>query len=399
MKTIFKTLASVAVSSVISLSSISNFVFYNVNASTEDDQNVTISFNYTDEGVTVVDDATDLIQPADFTTGATINIPEAELELAGYTFSGWSDDGIHLYEPGDAYQIPAADAVMQPIWIPTIEIGPLNDFTHTVEYNVLIDGEEPENGAPITDYFIEGQAIIISTRSYMRDGYTQMGWTDGTNVFKGDTKIFMGKNDLTFEPNWLKYYNCWYRAGDVDRINGSTAYVFERYETNPFDIATSDRFSRTGFNLTGWLCDYDNQIYRPGANYIMPGCDVTFTAVWTPKTYTVLFKSNNGKNENIKISGETDSAIIVPECESTNDGYVFAGWSFNGTIYQPGEEFIIPGALPGLGISLSAVWEEEVCFNEVPYDSISFVYARQMYAAGEITEDELQKIHTFILNK
>ena len=177
----------------------------------------------------------------------------------------------------------------------------------------------------------------------------------------------MPDHDIELTPDWHKYYKLTYSPGDVDRLNGVTSSVFDRLEKQSTDLAESGRFSRNGFKITGWTCDYDGKVYAPLQDYVMPSQDVTFTAVWEPLTYTVVFMGNTGKTEDIlRVKGQTDTTIICPEFTGTKNGYYFAGWQFDekvdgvttSTIYQPGDEFLIKGASPGMGISLSAVWKK-----------------------------------------
>ncbi|MCM1133654.1 MAG: dockerin type I repeat-containing protein, partial [Ruminococcus flavefaciens] len=138
---------------------------------------------------------------------------------------------------------------------------------------------------------------------------------------------------------------------------GSTTQTFPKNEGSTTDLPASDRFSRDGFNLVGWLSDYDGEIYKPLASVTCPDVDVTFTAVWSPKNYNVIFKQGNG-GANLKVAGLTDTQIICPEPDITVAGKYFAGWQDDkGDIYPAGSEYTILGAKPGVGIMLTAVWE------------------------------------------
>lgn len=388
----FKSLTAVAVSAVITLCSMSICIVSEAETTTEEQQTYTISFNIDSESIT--DGNVSLFESYELEAGDYVEIPDAQLFMDSIYTSGWTLDGIYMYEPGDSFKMPEQDIVLEPVWVdPSSERYTLSYDTSGEDYTDVKDEYFPSTS------YLPGQAISLSKYTITRDGYTHMGWLYNGYLFSTGDKLIMPAEDVVVEPNWYMYYKIYYEAGDVDRINGTSTFVYQRYETNTFDLANSSKISRSGFTLSGWLCDYDGEVYAPGSYFTMPASEVHFTAVWTPKTYTVVFSANNGTSQSIKISGETDTAITVPECTFTYSGYEFAGWKYGDTIYQPGEEFVIPGALPGLGISLTAVWVESGSDDDVVYDSFELVVARQQYANGEITADELTEVADRVIGR
>lgn len=380
-----KSLAAAAVSAALTLCSMSAYAVSD--AETTEQLTYTVTFNIYDEGVTVEDPT--VFEPIEIAAGECVYIPDGQISLDGYIFSGWTYDDVYLYRDDDFFKMPENDIVLEPVWIDK------TSQSHTLSYNIEGDGYEILNENSFSSLLCRpGQAVTVTTASIMRDGYYQMGWTYNGYVFNSASKMIMPDCDVVLEPNWCKLYNVYYEAGDVDKVTGTHTFIFQKCETLTFDLADSSRITRLGYNLSGWLSDVDGQIYKTGSQFTMPSSEVHFTAVWTPKSYTVVFKSNNGKSQTIKITGETDTAIEVPECTFTYSGYEFAGWEYEGTVYKPGDEFIIPGALPGLGISLNAVWTEPR-----HDDSLTLAQARKMYSDGEITADELLQTADFVLGK
>ncbi len=202
---------------------------------------------------------------------------------------------------------------------------------------------------------------MIVTPNYTRinaeDGFSNGLILGGDYPLSFGMRFVMPANDVVLTPQWTKYITLTYYAGDVDRLVGNDKYTFNRNGNTTTDLAKNDRFSRIGFNLTGWLSDHDGQIYKPLEVVKLPDENITFTAVWDPKSYVVVFKSGNG-GTNVKIKGVTDEIIICPEPDAADNGKRFAGWKDSeGKIYQPGDEYLIYGTIPGLGISLEGVWE------------------------------------------
>ena len=90
----------------------------------------------------------------------------------------------------------------------------------------------------------------------------------------------------------------------------------------------------------------------------MPDEDVIMTAAWKPKTYVIVFKSGDNKNPNIRINGQTGETIIAPNLENKREGYTFIGWKmYQNEIYYPGDEIVIKGQMPGLGIPATPIFK------------------------------------------
>ena len=81
------------------------------------------------------------------------------------------------------------------------------------------------------------------------------------------------------------------------------------------------------------------------------------TAIWEPIDYTILFITTVSSIPNIRIKAKTNDIIIVPNIDEKREGYIFLGWIIYETqFYKGGDEMIVEGQMPGLGISGKAIW-------------------------------------------
>lgn len=367
MKKIYGRFAAFALSALTAVSAASAFPVM-AETGSEEEKMVTVHFDLSDENIRFdTDEDGNILEITDITTTAnsSVRIPDIYIYKNNYGFSGWTVDGVRGYAMNSVIQVGEEDITLTPVWY-----VPKDKVLYDVEYRVEINGEIMELPKSLDTHSQQPGTLVnvsLFAYDYPNSEYSQIGWNYDGNTYLGQQYIVMPDHDIVLTPNWLKYYKLRYTPGDVDRLNGATSGEFDRLEKQPTGLAEAGRFSRSGFKITGWSCDADGQIYAPQANYIMPSQDVTFTAVWDPITYNVVFNGNTGKaSDIIKVEGKTDTTIICPESTAVKEGYYFAGWKFdekvNGvttsTIYQPGDEFLIKGAKPGMGIALTAVWKE-----------------------------------------
>lgn len=87
---------------------------------------------------------------------------------------------------------------------------------------------------------------------------------------------------------------------------------------------------RDGYKFTGWKDEVTGTVYQPGDEFTMPAADMTLTAQWTVKTYTITFVDWNG---NVLQTAQVQYGIMPaapanPSRPRTMDySYEFTGWS------------------------------------------------------------------------
>lgn len=354
MKNLFNKLTAVASVCTIALCSTAIPVSADDAAEVND---ITITFDYEAEGMEIKDEQRALLDPIIVSPQSSIIIPEAAPTRDGYFFSGWTYDGIHAYTYGDVFRSPDGnDVTLKAVWGKEKQ-----EVKYTVKYELEQDGEIIDTSKELPDREVyAGQIVKVSLMAYDRDDAAQYGWDyDGVN-FRGNEKFVMPEHDVTLVPHWNKRYKITYTVGDVDRVVGASFMEYIQPENTTTGLQANNRFSRNGFTISGWLCDNDNKIYAPHyPDYLMPDHDVTFTAVWEAKEYTVVFKQDKDAKNNLKVKGFTDTEITTPTATITQDGKYLAGWKDeDGNVYPAGSPYMIKGAIAGKGIVLDAVWKD-----------------------------------------
>ncbi len=198
----------------------------------------------------------------------------------------------------------------------------------------------------------------IAPAGLERENYINTGWTYNGEVYLGGDTFQMPANDVVLEPIWCRYCKMSYTAGDYDDINGNNYVYVMSAENCQFFLADSERFSRPGYTIIGWLSSYDGVTYFPSSAIKVPEADVNFEAVWGPAEYNVNISANNGKlTDKLTLKAKYAEDFVLPECEFEYAGKTFAGWKYNGSIYQPGESFTVPALLSGSKIVVVATWK------------------------------------------
>ena len=358
MKHFLRSLTSFTAAAVIAFCSTG--VCYAVAAdTTADTTTCTVHFDISEDGVYIPEDEDGNVPELNDMTirlNSSERIPSVAPEKEGYLFSCWTYDDIFGYCPGDVFQANKEEITFHPVWIDNND-KEFHKITFKVEYDGVTNTEAEKLVPPIN--LIQGRYFNPPLYVFPPSGYKQRGWTDGVTEFYPETKIIVHDKDMVLTPNLKKIYTLKYSVGDADRINGTIEQIYENAESFSTDLQRADRFSRSGFTISGWHCETDGLDYELGAKFIMPGNDVLMTPIWEPLRYVVVFKPGSVSSEFIKVPGYTDTTIVVPECTVTKEGYTFGGWKYEDTVVQPGEEYLIKGAPSGMGIAFSAVWNEK----------------------------------------
>ena len=170
------------------------------------------------------------------------------------------------------------------------------------------------DGTGIKTININSNGTYVNLDSPVREGYTFDGWytqeVGGTVVTS--VTLYKSVNANVLYAHWTP--NKYKITFVLD--NGSENIVLEQaYGTK---IVAPTGFTKANSTFNGWSEEIPETV---------PARDMTFTAMWTMKTYTVYFNSNGGSGVNNKsvTYGSTYGELPVP----SKNRYQFQGWYFD----------------------------------------------------------------------
>ena len=253
----------------------------------------------------------------EITYGQPIGELPENLEKDGYEFDKWVDDA--------GNEITEETIITGPIEIE----AKFNVIKYDISYN-LNGGSLPSGKANPNKYTIESNDITLNNPS--KDGYTFKGWS-GTGL-TGDTNTAVtiatgSTGDKEYTAHWTKdTYTITYE------LNGGTnASSYPSTYQVDTDTITLAEPTKTGYTFKGWsgtgLTGNANT-----AVTIATGStgDRSYTANWTPNTYTIKFHANGGEgrmsdqsmtygvSSNLRANAFTKEKSTLKEWNSKDDG-------------------------------------------------------------------------------
>ena len=198
------------------------------------------------------------------------------------------------------------------------------------------------------------------TLSYTFTGATAL--SPKTYSFSGSgSKVYISKITFSIPTKYTVTY-------DLNGGSGTTPTETDKAEGAKFNLhngATSIT-APTDKEFSKWV-DQDGNEYDGGAEFTMPGKNVTLTAKWVDAVtrYTVTYDLNGGEGD---APTETDKAaadVFALAAAPTRAGYNFTGWlcDIDGAVKAAGTNYTMTAA----NTKFTAQWEAYVaCVSVVP---------------------------------
>lgn len=166
-------------------------------------------------------------------------------------------------------------------------------INYTIGYDLA--GGSVASANPTT-YTIESSAITLNNPT--KTGYTFAGWT-GTDLAEPTTSVTIAAGstgDVAYTATWqVNQYTITFDSNGGSAVDAIT----QDYGTV---ITSPDEPTRTGYDFAGWT---------PALPATMPAENITVTANWTVKTYTVSITGTGVTADNMNPKYGDDVVIII----------------------------------------------------------------------------------------
>ena len=165
---------------------------------------------------------------------------------------------------------------------------------------------------------IFGGKGTLKANTFTCEGKIFAGWAtsaDGAVVYEDGAAITTETN-LDLYAVWSDAYTVTLRNGDTDTtvLVPQNSAIGSRIPADP---------TKKGYTFEGWF----NGEEKLTAETVISG-DVTYTAKWSPITYTIAFSGGEGGQGAMdSIPATYDQEVTLPKNTFTRPGYYFNGWS------------------------------------------------------------------------
>ena len=194
----------------------------------------------------------------------------------------------------------------------------------------------------------KGTTVILEAPT--KEGHLFKGWKDekGNSYPAGED----GKVNITVNEN-MKLTAVW------EARTFTVTYVLLNGETRAKTVNYGQKVTlgeepRTGYTFVGWKDG--EEMYRAGETITVTG-DMTLTAVWKARTFTVTYVLLNGETRTETV----DYGKTVTLGEEPRTGYTFVGWKDGEKMYHAGETITVTGDM-----TLTAEWKKLPSAENLP---------------------------------
>lgn len=311
--------------------------------------------------------------------GSALPTPTKE----NYRFDGW------YTEPNGKGTKIASDTIVK-ITSTTILYSNWVD----ANYYISFDGNTGSGSMETVKANI-GEDYTLPSNTFTKTGYNFLGWALDSSAAAATygngaaVQLATKVSTVTLYAVWAKNdYTINYVGGDG--AAGSVEPQSAKYDENITLRANS--FNKTGYIFSGWTDGVDT--YPAGADVknltTVQNGTVTFTAVWTPITYTINFAIPGATIDPITVTYDEAASRLPDGSVFNKTGYTFGGWVVAGTdTAVTNDNYDVLVTVDGGSVTLTAIENE---------NSYTVVFDGNSATDGETDSQTVKYTDTFTLN-
>ncbi len=205
----------------------------------------------------------------------------------------------------------------------------------------------------------------LKANTFTKDHGVFIGWAESAD---GELKYTDGQS-IEKPSSAITLYAVWADAWELTFTDAGKTVSVKSGEALGTDKVPSA--TKTGYVFGGWYC---GETALDAAAVVES--DATYTAKWTPITYTVKFDANGGTGAMDDMPVSYDAAVNLPKATVTRDGYTFSGWTLNSKSYDDEAEIVNLSSVNGATVTFKAQWKG---------NTVS-VHINPNYEGGTVTE-------------
>lgn len=206
------------------------------------------------------------------------------------------------------------------------------------------------NGGTGDDYTqnIYGGKGALTANTFTNSGKVFVGWATSEN---GEV-VYPDGAEITVESN-TDLYAVWGDAYTVTFVNdGKTTDTAAVAKNTPIGTKIPADPKKTGYIFAGWFKGGEQLTAETTIT-----ANVTYTAKWTPITYTIELNAGGDVGEKVTLNAAYDQEITLPKNTFTREGYDFNGWGTSAGSIKDGAAVKNLTDKDGTTVKLYAVWK------------------------------------------
>ena len=287
----------------------------------------------------------------------------------GYLFTGWMSGGRMVSK-----KVIQADTTFTAQWAPAIAVTYDTNGGYFYSYGpggISSEGTSLTVWAPVGLYTI-GDRV---SEPY-RDGWSFAGWTVNDEYV---TQVDLTEA-VTVKASWTRGVTVTYDANgggwgwDEQSQTWTETQRSQGAQTGLYNVGCRYPDEREGYSMLGWSADPNAETAQPKLTVTLEG-DTTFYMIWAEDA-TVIYDGNGGgwgwdeqsqtyTDGTEKTWNERAGSYNISWIEPWKDGYVFKGWTVEGSsaLLHGGDDYVLP---VGGTVRFTAQWER---MSVVTYDA------------------------------